>query len=289
MATKERTARARDKPPPAPDALVREQAGRYRSGDERFIVRQDGGQWFVTDSQQINEFGLEMVLGPFGTVALAKDAMASQREHPAGAEPGATIRPITSARKPPSPRPKPAEPPRAKAEPAPEIEPELEPTAEPKRPAKPTPEPEPPPEVAVEYLPAEWRPTGDERDQVARQVRVINDAWVTGNPERMRDALDNDVVFVQPAFADRATGREAAIASYREFVTQAQLRRYAESELSIDIGGHTAVASYRWRIVYSMNGNDFDETGRDLFVFDRFGTRWKLVWRLLLPDPSGQT
>jgi hypothetical protein len=102
----------------------------------------------------------------------------------------------------------------------------------------------------------------------------------------MRDVLDTDVVFVQPGFAGRASGRDAAIASYREFVKQATLRRYAESDLSIDIGGHTAVASYRWQIAYEMNGKDHDETGRDLFVFDRFGTRWKLVWRLLIPDPD---
>src|SRR3954466_11920909 len=102
MLAEKRTARTRNKAPkapPAPDQLVREQAGRYRSGDERFSVRQDGGQWFVTDSQQTNEFGLEMVLGPFATVALAKEQMALQREHPAGAEPGARVRPITTARK----------------------------------------------------------------------------------------------------------------------------------------------------------------------------------------------
>jgi hypothetical protein len=121
---------------------------------------------------------------------------------------------------------------------------------------------------------------------VAQQVRAINDAWITGHPERMRDALDSEVVFVQPGFADRSAGRDAAIASYREFVTQAKLHHYAESELTIELAGHTAVASYRWQIAYAMGGKEYDETGRDLFVFDRFGTRWKLVWRLLLPDPT---
>src|SRR3954452_7466156 len=119
MLAEKRTARTRNKapkPPPAPDALVREQAGRYRSGDERFVVRQDSGQWFVTDSQQTNEFGLEMVLGPFPTVARAREAMATQREHPAGAEPGATVRPITSARKAPA-QPRKAAPGAAKPKP----------------------------------------------------------------------------------------------------------------------------------------------------------------------------
>jgi hypothetical protein len=260
------------KPPPAPDALVREQAGRYRSGDNRFTVRQDGGQWFVTDSQQTNEFGLEMVLGPFATVALAREQMALQREHPAGAEPGSKVRSIARARAVPRPKRQPA---LAKA------------TSQPRHAPSPAPEPEPEPESpAPEYAPADWSTTGDERDQVAQQVRLINDAWMSGHPDQMRDALDVDVIFVQPGFGGRETGRDAAIASYREFVTQAALRRYEESELSIDLSGHTAVATYRWRIAYAMDGKDYDETGRDLFVFDRFGTRWRLVWRLLIPDPG---
>jgi hypothetical protein len=266
----------KEKAPPAPDALVREQAGRYRSGDERFTVRQDGGQWFVTDAQQTNEFGLEMVLGPFATVALAREHVALQREHPAGAEPGSRVRPITSARKAPV---APKRHGRGAATPPAKAEPKLGRARKPER----EPAPEPP---APEYVPAAWPRTGDERDLVAQAVRTINDAWVTGRPELMRDVLDAEVVFVQPGFGGREPGKDAAIASYREFVTQATVSRYAESELAIDLGGHTAVASYRWRIAYEMDGKDHDETGRDLFVFDRFGTRWKLVWRLLLPDPT---
>jgi hypothetical protein len=270
---------AKQKPPVEPDALVREKAGRYRSGDERFAVRQDGGEWFVTDSQQTNEFGLEMVLGPFGTIALAREAMASQREHPAGSQPGATILPLPRAARKPEAAKKPET--AKKTEAAKKSETAEKPEA-PKKPEPPR-EPEPPP---VEYGPAAWTATSDERDQVARTVRTINDAWTSGHPEHMKDALDENVVFVQPGFAGREVGRDRAIQSYAEFGTSATLHRYVESDLTIDLAGHTAVAGYAWEIDYTMKRRRHHETGRDLFVFDRAGTRWKVVWRLVLPDPD---
>ena len=40
------------KAPPEPNTLVRKSAGTYRSGDERFEVRQSGIGWFLVDSTQ---------------------------------------------------------------------------------------------------------------------------------------------------------------------------------------------------------------------------------------------
>lgn len=293
------------KPPPDPRKLAREQAGSYRSGDSRFVVRQDhGGKWYVTDAEQTNEFGLELVLGPFGTIADAKAAVETQREQPAGASPGAKIRSLVtgdrertkSAKAPksePGPEPKPKPKPGPEPEPKPEPEPEPKPEPKPKRkldrppePALvplPEAEPEPP---KTEYRPAPWRPTGDERDAVAGALRRINDAWISSNPRDMRDFLDPDVVFVQPGFAARTEGRDAAIRGYMEFVASAVVHAYAESELTVDLLGHTAVASYRFEIAYETEGKRVVESGRDLFVFDRSGTRWRAVWRLLLPDAS---
>jgi hypothetical protein len=103
----------------------------------------------------------------------------------------------------------------------------------------------------------------------------------------MRNALDPEVVLVQPGFSGRTEGRDAAIESYREFVNSAAIHAYEETDLSIDVRGHTAVATYRFEIDYELDGKAVHETGHDLFVFDRFGTRWRAVWRLLLPDPNG--
>lgn len=266
------------KPPPDPNKLAREAAGSYRSGDGRFLVRQDrGGKWYVTDSEQTNELGLELVIGPFDTIAEAKTAVGTQREQPAGAAPGAKIRTLVQRdRKHP------------KSTSTPKRERSTKPISEPKPAPAPAREPEPEPEPqspTTEYRPAHWRPTGDAHDTVAAAVRAINAAWTARSPEAMRDVLASDVVFVQPGFNARIEGREAAIESYRDFASTAVVHAYAESELTIDVSGHTATASYRWEIDYETGGTRFVDTGHDLFVFDRVGTRWLAVWRLLIPDP----
>jgi hypothetical protein len=92
------------KKPVEPDDLVRQEAGNYLSGDERFEVRQSDSAWYVVDRQQTNEFGQELMHGPFGSMKAAKTAMAGARD----------IKPLLrSVKRPAKPAPKqePAKPP----------------------------------------------------------------------------------------------------------------------------------------------------------------------------------
>jgi GNAT superfamily N-acetyltransferase len=67
----------------APDKLVRERAGAYRTGDGRFTVEsQASGAWFLVDSEQFDELGMARVLGPFGTLDQAKAAIEKARSSP---------------------------------------------------------------------------------------------------------------------------------------------------------------------------------------------------------------
>lgn len=74
---------AKTKKPPKEveaDDLVRETAGSYVSGDARFEVRQSDANWYVVDREQTNEFGQELIHGPFGSLKAAKTAMPGARD-----------------------------------------------------------------------------------------------------------------------------------------------------------------------------------------------------------------
>lgn len=111
---------AKKKPAAAPDPnrLARVEAGRYRSEDGRFEVREGGTGWFVTDAEQANEFGQALVTGPYATLAAVREALPEARR--------TTIRPLPRpSRKPPAegdePEDRPAPPKRRKRpKPAPE-------------------------------------------------------------------------------------------------------------------------------------------------------------------------
>ena len=68
-----------------PDKLVRQQAGTYRTTDDRFEVREANVGWFLVDSEQTNEFGQELIQGPFATLKAIRVALPDARaSKPAG-------------------------------------------------------------------------------------------------------------------------------------------------------------------------------------------------------------
>ena len=75
--------RAMPKRTPDPDAdadtLTRQAAGDYRSADGRFTVRQADQGWFLVDTSQTNEFGQELIHGPFRSLKAVREAMPGAR------------------------------------------------------------------------------------------------------------------------------------------------------------------------------------------------------------------
>ena len=68
-----------------PDKLVRQKAGTYRTTDDRFEVREADVGWFLVDSQETNEFGQELIQGPFATLKAIRAALPDARaSKPAG-------------------------------------------------------------------------------------------------------------------------------------------------------------------------------------------------------------
>lgn len=101
--------------PPDPDSLVRQQAGTYRTPDERFEVREADQGWFLVDANQTDDFGQPLVRGPFPTLKAVRAALPDARTSapaPARSRPAAksaaraTAKP--KARKPAPPPPPPS-------------------------------------------------------------------------------------------------------------------------------------------------------------------------------------
>jgi ketosteroid isomerase-like protein len=120
------------------------------------------------------------------------------------------------------------------------------------------------------------------RQEILELIEQLNDAWVKGSPEKLSSFFREDMAMVHPDFVNRTEGREACIASYEDFSSQAKVNEFKLGETSIDVFGHTAVATYSYEISYEMGGEHFKDTGRDLFVFIRENDRWQAVWRTMI-------
>lgn len=122
------------------------------------------------------------------------------------------------------------------------------------------------------------------RDLLSR----INDAWLKQRGAVMTATLNEcfaeDVVMRGTGFAFLGKGRDFAVQSYHDFVSQAEVKSFSLDEPEIDVAGETATAQYKWTMTYVLNGQEYAEQGRDLFVFARQSKKWLVVWRTLLPE-----
>jgi len=122
----------------------------------------------------------------------------------------------------------------------------------------------------------------ESRHQIIELVHRMNDAWVTGNPEALASFFREDIVMVNPDFSQRTQGREACVASYSDFCTQAVIQGFKIGELTVDAFDNTAVAVYSYEIAYEMGGETFNDHGRDIFVFERSSGEWQAAWRTMI-------
>ena len=65
------------------DGLIRDAAGRYHTGDNRFEIEHQGASWYLRDTRQLDELGLPRVLGPYATLDAVREAVASAPPVPA--------------------------------------------------------------------------------------------------------------------------------------------------------------------------------------------------------------
>ncbi len=122
----------------------------------------------------------------------------------------------------------------------------------------------------------------NEIEQVSTLVDRINEAWVAGRLDELAELVDDDIVMVFPGFEGRSEGKPAFVAGFEDFVENAELERFEESDRQIDVKGDAAVASFAFEIVYGREGRRYLSTGRDLWVFARRDAGWRPVWRTML-------
>jgi hypothetical protein len=114
---------------------------------------------------------------------------------------------------------------------------------------------------------------------VRQVVERINECWRSGQLDHLGDYFHPDMVIVGPGYQELARGREACVASYREFLRASTIRAYRESGLAVREWSGVAVATYAWDMDYEQSGRFHREAGTDLFVFEHRGGEWLAVWR----------
>jgi ketosteroid isomerase-like protein len=117
-------------------------------------------------------------------------------------------------------------------------------------------------------------------------VAAVNEAWVAGQYDAMMPHVADHVIMAPPGDDSRVLGREAYVASFRQFAELARVKKFVPATPRVDVIGNTAVAVCPFQIVYEMEGETYHEKGLDLLVFARPLGKWKIVWRTVTSEPQ---
>ena len=114
-------------------------------------------------------------------------------------------------------------------------------------------------------------------------VNAMDACWMERRFEDLRSFLAEDSVLVAPGGQVRIEGVDAAIESYRELMSHSHVRRYATADHAITLRGNAAVVEYRWEMVWSGDGPEHNEAGREVLVLAHRDSKWRVVWRTQIP------
>lgn len=113
-------------------------------------------------------------------------------------------------------------------------------------------------------------------------VEKINQAWIDGHPESLKDLFHEDVIIRTSEFKIAGQGRDACVQSYVDFVSVARIIDVKITDPEVDAFGATAMAGYRFDIQYELEGKEHRDIGRDIFMLVKKAGQWKAAWRLLM-------
>lgn len=120
--------------------------------------------------------------------------------------------------------------------------------------------------------------------QLWHTVQKLNKEWVNNKSDELAYYFHKDMVIAGPDMHELARNRTECIQSYKDFMNQAVVHNYKESDPIVNVIAYTAVVSYKFDIDYTLKGKNYKESGKDLFVMIKEEERWQAVWRMLIPD-----
>ena len=115
----------------------------------------------------------------------------------------------------------------------------------------------------------------------SQRVAQLNREWVERHLDHLSQHCWEDVVLVLPGGTGRVQGRDAVVASFRDFTTTCELLEWSDRDWHVDHCGATAVVSYVFTMKYRRAGEVWRATGRDLYVLEQ-KSGWQIAWRTML-------
>ncbi len=120
-------------------------------------------------------------------------------------------------------------------------------------------------------------------DDLIAFATEMDRCWIERRLGDLSGYLSRDVVMVAPGGKRRTVGLDAAVESYREFLSRSEVSRFHTYDHVATQRGETAVVEYEWDIAWNDQGENHEARGREVLVLARYGQEWRVAWRMQIP------
>lgn len=118
------------------------------------------------------------------------------------------------------------------------------------------------------------------RMEVEDRVRALNDAWQRARFDELGECFADDVVMLLPFGDDVIRGRDAMLASYREFVDTATDIALHIRGMDVFDHGDVAVCHMTFDIAYVIDGAREQTEGLEVYVLrEEADGVLRVIWR----------
>jgi ketosteroid isomerase-like protein len=117
-------------------------------------------------------------------------------------------------------------------------------------------------------------------DDLIAFVTEMDRCWLERRFGDLAAYLADDVVIVANDGKHRVRGREAAVESYREFMSRSVVDRFQASDYIVTEHGSAAVVEYRWDMAWGGPRTKHEAAGREILVLSRSEDGWRVIWRM---------
>ncbi|HEY5644639.1 MAG TPA: nuclear transport factor 2 family protein [Pseudomonadales bacterium] len=120
-------------------------------------------------------------------------------------------------------------------------------------------------------------------EEIRRFLVALNQTWQQGALDALAAYYHPDVVLLPPDLGPAIRGRDAVVASYREFLQAAQLERFEPTSLEVfsfpGSHGGSHVAHLNFEVDYTLAGERYLEKGLEVYAVQETDVGLQIIWR----------
>ncbi len=111
-------------------------------------------------------------------------------------------------------------------------------------------------------------------------IQAMNRTWTEeGRPDRLSEYFHETMVAITPTERERLRGRQACVAGWKGFADAVTIQSWKVSDPDIIVygSGLFAIFTCYWEISYTLDGQVFNTSGRDMYALIKENGRWWVV------------